>query len=171
MNFVQVISVLLIITVILLQKIDILISKSSVLIFKINFTLLSITLTDDGKRSKSLSKIKNAFKSISPLYASMKYLVRKSDIMFCYLPTNTSKGAVISATYSAFFAVIQSFLTKNARSFSAIEIEKEYIDCSEKNKIRFEAEFHFRLIHLFISSFVFLYYKVKYKVKRLIKNV
>ncbi len=171
MNFVQVISVLLIVTVILFQKIDILISKSSVLTFKINFTLLSITLTDDGKKTKSLSKLKNALKSISPLYSGTKYLIKNSDIAFCYLPADTSKPVVISAAYFAFIAAIQSFMTKNARSFSAIEPGAAYSAFSEKSKISFYAKFHFRLIHLFISLFIFLYYKIKYMIKRLIKNV
>lgn len=115
---------------ILLQRVDVRITRCERITVKISFTVFALVLTEDkvgNPRPKSLFKyLRNA----GAIFRSLKYLLAKTSVIFLRDTTPD---------------------TEKRPSFDVL--------------------FHFSLIRLIISLLILLYYIVRNKVRRLIKNV
>ena len=142
---------------ILFQKSSIRIVKSDLLTVKLNFNILALVFKDDdGKKIRPTRLIKSLRKYNGAL-KSVRYLISKSDF-------------VIYDSESLTNLLIFLYLDANAKSVGFVDHAQNEISRDEiPSKI--DITVYFSLIYLIISALIFLYYTVKNKIKRVLKNV
>ena len=118
---------------ILLQRVDVRITRTDKLTVKINFTLLAIILSEADINTKHIKGLFKLLKNRKGILRSTKYLIAKSELSALKIPFHSS--------------------------------------FSPNGSISFDLIFHISLLQLIISALILLYYIVKNKVKRVIKNV
>ena len=143
---------------ILFQRNSIRIIKCERLTVKINLNIFAITLTEEKIKRFRPAKALKSVKSIYRIIKSARYLISKSDFS-------------VLTTESVTNQFLLSYLSANARSvqYSFIESNNRENDIGCKNALDITARFS--LVYLIISALIFLYYTVRNKLKRVIKNV
>ncbi len=160
---------------ILLQRVDVKVTKRDTLTVKINFNIIALVLHEEKINKQRLKQLSGLLKNASSALKTLKYLISKSDVAVKIYdipyessdPITIIKNAGIKASSRLFF----SYLGICSRSLNIITAEENFDDNSDPNMPGFDASLHFPLYHLIISALFFLYYIVKNKVKRVIKNV
>ena len=146
-----------IILFILFQKCSIRITKKEALTVKLNFSLLAVLFTEEKIKKIRLGRFVKSFRQISGIIKSAKYLISKSDFL-------------ILDNEKLIDNLIFIYLKANARSLTLKDADVDYSDNSQE-LTKIDVTAYFYLVHLIISALIFLYYMVKNKVKRVIKNV
>ena len=152
--------------------INIRVTKSDELTVKINFNIFAILLTEDKLKRNGFRKASKLIKSIKNIIKPIEYLMSKTEVRVYKLPTSIQQGEILRTFYSlsfiTSFSFIFSYLENNSRCLRFIKLKD---DSSEYNATFFDFSFHFSIWNMIIFSFLFLYYTIRSKVKRVIKNV
>ena len=172
MRIVQLVSLVLALILMLLQKIDIRIIQARETAVKIDFSLLSIKLIYSKSQKKKLKKITRLAKRLPILIKLTGYIVSKSEVTVfdtpltaaLYAPTSILKS--ISLLVSR--PVVYTYLNNTARSVSYINSPVLNDQDSAPN---LNISLRFRLIFVIISPLVLLYYILKSKIGGIIKSV
>ena len=153
------------------KKIDIRVTKADTLTVKINLNIFAILLTEDKIRKRGIRKLSRLRKSFRSFLLAAEYLVSRTEIKIYEFHPGTDDFRVSSVLQSlslfASFGIALSYLEKNACSVKLMN--KATPTCQNKTALDFSM--HFSLWTLFIFTFLFLYYRVKSKIKRVLKNV
>lgn len=153
------------------RKIDIRVTKYDKLTVKINLNIFAILLTEERIRKRSIRKLSRIRKSFKSFLLAIEYLISKSEVRIYSLNTSNTDLSVLSILQSisrfASIGIAISYLEKNARSVKFIDTSPQYY----KNKTVLDFSIHFSLWSLIIFTSLFLYYRVKNKFKRVLKNV
>ena len=118
---------------ILLERIDVRVSRQNGITVKISFIFFAIVFWTDGLILKQRKRYLKTVPKLKAILKSTRYLFLKSNVR----------------------------LVKSRRNDDKAEVNNSHIDIL----------FHFSLLQLIISALILLYYIVKSKVKRVIKNV
>ena len=118
---------------ILLERIDVRISRQNGITVKISFIFFAIVFWTDGLILKQRKRYLKTVPNLKAILKSTRYLFLKSNVR----------------------------LVKSRRNDDKADVNNSHIDIL----------FHFSLLQLIISALILLYYIVKSKVKRVIKNV
>lgn len=142
---------------ILFQKSSIRIVKSDLLTVKLNFNILALVLKDDDGKKIRPTKLIKSLRKYSGALKSARYLISKSDFVIYDSESLTNR-------------LIFLYLDANAKSVGFVDHAQNEISRNEiPSKI--DITVYFSLIYLIISALIFLYYTVKNKIKRVLKNV
>ena len=147
---------------ILFQCVDVTVVKRDNLTIKINFNLLAIVLYDDKKKRIRLKNLRKYMFLTQAGIKSLKYIVSKSRITV-YSPTSYTDAfngvgvGFLSAT------MLIPYLAANAHSF-------RYFD-RYHGAAHLDISLRISYICAFISALLFLYYSVRIKIRRTLKNV
>ena len=118
---------------ILLERIDVRVSRQNGITVKISFIFFAIVFWTDGLILKQRKRYLKTVPNLKAILKSTRYLFLKSNVR----------------------------LVKSRRNGDKADVNNSHIDIL----------FHFSLLQLIISALILLYYIVKSKVKRVIKNV
>ena len=155
----------------LTRKINIRVTKSDELTVKINFNIVALVLTEAKIKKRWINKLPNLIKNVKGALKPLKYLVSKSEVLIISCINSNPESRRFPVIYSAcFYASTQfiiSYLQKNARS---LRFASNTNPKSDYEKASLDISFCFPLYHLIISALLFLYYTLKYKIKRVLKN-
>lgn len=158
---------------ILSQKIDVKVHRTDRLTVKINFNILALVLQEDKIKKNGLKSISRIIKNVKHFHKSIDYILSKSEVRLLKHEISNNETEVFSIIKSAYsYASRQfliSYLERNAKKFRIIEQKNYNIDISSNTV--FDLDIHFSLWHLIISALILLYYTVKRRFKRLLKNV
>ena len=153
------------------QKIDIRVTKADNLTVKINLNIFAILLTEDKIQKKGIRRLSRIRKNLKSFLLAMDYLISKSEVRIYRLDISNTDLSVLSMLQSisrfASIGIAISYLEKNASSVKFIDISPQY----DENKTVLDFSIHFSLWSLIIFTSLFLYYRVKSKIKRVLKNV
>lgn len=141
--------------------------KGDKLTVKINFNILAVVLAEDNTKKRGIRKTIRLIKGVRSAFKTFDYLLSKSDVKLFINNQNdieNQKALAKSGYFIASTALIIPYIRTTSRSFRVVER-------SEQNENSFELRLYFSLWHMIISALIFLYYTVKNKVKRVIKNV
>lgn len=160
---------------ILLQRVDVKVKTRDRLTVRIDLNIIAIILSEDKIKKKHLGRIPNLLKNLPIVYKVIKYLVAKSDVTVIEYNDNPlidgEDDIFKNARRYAIYQIVYSYLATNSKSFHFTE-NRVYSDEKDKEKTSdFDLIFRFSLFHLINSALLFLYYIVKNKAKRVIKNV
>ena len=160
---------------ILLQRVDVKVKTRDRLTVRIDLNIIAIILSEDKIKKKHLGRIPNLLKNFPIVYKVIKYLVAKSDVTVIEYNDNPlidgEDDIFKNARRYAIYQIVYSYLATNSKSFHFTE-NRVYSDEKDKEKTSdFDLIFRFSLFHLINSALLFLYYIVKNKAKRVIKNV
>ena len=158
---------------ILLQRINIRVTKSEELTVKINFNIFALVISDNqGKRNK---KRRGFIKLFSPTLKSVNYLLSKSTAVIFRQEEKAFNNDVILMQNIFTKLFTEQFLISyiKRRSKSAVFNYDVKTDSEKRNTSAptFDAIFHFSFIHLINSALIFTYYIMKNKAKKVLKNV
>lgn len=153
------------------RKIDIRVTKTDNFTVKINLNIFAILLTEDKIQKNGIRKLSRIRKSLKSFLLAIEYLISKSEIIVYELHTSNDDSSVSSVLQSislfASVGIVLSYLEKNASSVKFLSKTTP----GYQNKTALDFSMHFSLWSLFIFTFLFLYYRVKSKIKRVLKNV
>lgn len=154
------------------RGINLRVTKEYKLTVKINLNIFVIILTEEKIKKRGIKKAARLFKSFKNLVKPIKYLVSKTEVRIYRLPYLIRSDIALESLYNLSFlaslGVVFSYLENNARIVRFINRQK----CNKDDyQAFFDLSLHFSLWNLIIFAFLFLYYTVKNKVKRVIKNV
>ena len=153
------------------RKIDIRVTKTDKLTVKINLNIFAVILTEEKIRKRGIRKLSRMRKSLKSFLIATEYLVSKSEIRIYEFHPSTDDFRVSSVLQSlslfASFGIALSYLKKNACSVRFPS--KTTPTCQNNTTLDFSI--HFSLLNLIIFTSLFLYYRVKSKIKRVLKNV
>ena len=160
---------------ILLQRVDVKVKTRDRLTVRIDLNITAIILSEDKIKKKHLGRIPKLLKNLPIVYKVLKYLVAKSDVTVIEYNDNPlidgEDDIFKNARRYAIYQIVYSYLATNSKSFHFTE-NRVYSDEKDKEKTSdFDLIFRFSLFHLINSALLFLYYIVKNKAKRVIKNV
>lgn len=164
-------TVILIILLVLISKINLNLKKGENLVLSFDFILFSLILTfNERDKSQNRAKIPK-----QALFKSLKHLLNKSDINVRTLwlcgtdKLSASSGAVISFIS---LSSLLSYIARNSKSFKYSD--STYLiapDCSYETASSFlDIDIDFSLFSLFISLLIFAYYAIKNGLGRKKKN-
>ena len=169
MSILPIILILSAILFILFQRSQIRILKTDNFYLTLNLSIMSFTLSSNQNKKQVLKNLYAFLRKGRPIYKSVKYLVRRSDIhILRFSPIGKQAngfGQVLSYYISA--PILLAYLNNTAKS---IRYSDNYSKFSNNNS-EIDINVNSRLIFLIISALVFLYYIVISKIKRGIKNV
>ncbi len=156
---------------ILLLRIDLRITKRNNFTIKINFIFFAIILEEDKIKRIRMRDLQKLTKNLSGLIKSTSFLISKSNITVSnkYNTPFVSENPITIFTRRTSTALILTYLANKAKSFAYDthnSIESSYFDPTI-----LDLTFHFSLLNLIISALILLYYIIKNKVKRVLKNV
>ncbi len=153
------------------RKIDIRVTKNDRWTVKINLNIFAILLTEEKIRKRGIRKLSRIRKAFRSFLLSTEYLISKSEIRIYEFHPNNDDVSVLSALQSislfTSLGIALSYLEKNASSVKLLNDAAP--NC--KNKTTLDFSIHFSLWNLIIFTSLFLYYRVKSKIKRVLKNV
>lgn len=159
---------------ILLQRVDVKVKTRDRLTVRIDLNIIAIILSEDKIKKKHLGRIPKLLKNLPIVYKVIKYLVAKSDVTVIEYNDplfDVEDDIFKNARRYAIYQIVYSYLATNSKSFHFTE-NRVYSDEKDKEKTSdFDLIFRFSLFHLINSALLFLYYIVKNKAKRVIKNV
>lgn len=164
MIILQQICILLAFLWILLQKINIRIILSENTEITINLPILSIAFITDKKQKSVIKRNLKLVKNLSVLLKSFKFILKKSQVYVNILQSSNQSFITQRIPFFVTFPIAYAYLNNTAKSVY-------YSNKKSYNGAFFDISFHFTLIFMIILPLVFLYYKVKNKVGRVIKNV
>ena len=153
------------------RKIDIRVTKADTLTVKINLNIFAILLTEDKIRKRGIRKLSRLRRSFRSFLLAAEYLVSRTEIkIYEFNPSNddlTALSALLRISLFASLGIAISYLEKNASSVKLMNKATP----TYQNKTALDFSIHFSLWNLIIFASIFLYYKVKSKIKRVLKNV
>ena len=156
----------------LTRKISIRVTKRDELAVKINLNIIAILLTEDKIKKNGIKKATRLIRSFKNLIKPTEYLLSKSEIrVYKCTPSsfdNKTFPMLRSLSFLASVQLIYSFLEKNAKLIRFIDHTQAD---NEADAPFLEFSIHFSPLNLIIFAVIFLYYTVKNKFKRVLKNV
>lgn len=172
MSFLQFLPIFCILLFTFTRTIDIRVTKSDELTVKINLNIFAILLTEERIKKRGFQKATRLLRTFKNLIRPLEYLLSKTEIRIFRLASPLTDEARSNALYTlplmASLSIAVAYLERNARKVRFIDREKE----NEHADTTFlDVSLHFSLWNLIIFTLLFLYYTVKSKVKRVIKNV
>ncbi len=165
MRIIQIVALSLALLWMLLQRINVKIFLSDASI-RLNLPILSITFNVNDNGKAVIKKNFRLIKNLSPLAKSLGFILKRS-----YVEVNLAKDILAptpllrSLPLLISYPVIYAYLNNTAKSVDYLS------PLGEDSKQDFDLSVHFTLVYLFILPFLFLYYKVKNKLGRLVRNV
>ncbi len=172
MNIVIMTSLSLILLVLICQRIDIRVSKSSMTKIKINFIFFALTVDDSESQKLSLKKRIKLIRNIPFIYSAVKYLISKSEITVhsqnYTSSVNVTRSMLPNIMYRISVPTAIAIVSKFARK---VKFDDEDVQVDPSDGLIFDLSVHFRLYRVFISLIIFLYYMIRAKFRRIIKNV
>lgn len=175
MRIIPILFILLAVLFVLLQKADIRIRKTDNLSITLSLTLFSITFSGDTERKRRIKKIFRLFKNAPIILRVATHLLKRSNVRVIRLanqnrsPFPFSFGQSIPFYIS--FPVLFAYLNNNAKSIFYDDNWLFTGDFSNQNEASVDIIVSFRFISLIISALLFLYYKMKDRIMRGIKDV
>lgn len=142
---------------VLSSKYSVRITKGEKLTVKINFNIFAIVIYEDKTHKNRLKNLFKSFRRIKGAIRSAKYLISKSDV-------------VIFGSGKITDHILRVYLEANAKRFRYKNTDSFYRSNLQNNG-EMDIIASFSLTNLIISALIFLYYTVKAKLKRVIKNV
>lgn len=153
------------------RKIDIRVTKADNLTVKINLNIFAILLTEDKIQKKGIRRLSRIRKNLKSFLLAMDYLISKSEIRIYEFNPSNDDFSVLSVLQSislfASFSIALSYFKKNS---GAVKFPTQTAPTYQSNTA-LDFSIHFSLWILIIFTSLFLYYKVKSKIKRVLKNV
>ena len=170
MIFLPLIPITLALMLILFQEVDLRITYENGLSVHISFTIFSLTLLDDGKDKFSIKGSLRFARSVPIILKASRYAIRRSNVTVFRL-SHTVKPSLLDTLLRTLLIFLSassllSYVVTNAATYKVSE-DGYSSDDTASIDILFET----RALHLIISGFLFLYYTVRRKVRRAIKNV
>lgn len=152
--------------------IDIRVTKSEELTVKINLNIFAILLTEERIKRRGFRKVGRLVKSLKNLLKPLEYLISRTEIRIYKLSSPLSNGSTVATPYSLpFFVSLSVILSYIERYAKVIRFIKQKDSKANDEDTFWDFSFHFSLWNLIIFVLLFLYYTVKSKVKKVIKNV
>lgn len=145
---------------ILSRSVDVRVSIRKRFTIKISFNIIGIVLYETEKQKLRFIKLNKRINVAKSGLKSFRYLISKSSIAL-KVQANTSEGVMSSLIIHG---LLLPYLNMNARSM-------RFKQASYGHPESFDISLRFSNIHLIISAFIFLYYLVKLRIRRIIKNV
>lgn len=156
--------------IILLQKVDFRIAYTNGLSVEISFTIFSLSFYDSEESRLPLLKSLKTARNIPILFRSLRFLLRHSAVNVLNIShneTDTVAGTVFrTIPFLISTSAIIAYISTNAANFSM----KQHNNF-DKNELSFDILFKTRAANLIISAMLFLYYILKRKIRRVIRNV
>lgn len=156
---------------ILLQGVDVKVIGGERLSLKISFNILALVLTEEEikkLRPKGFGKI---LKNLGGILKSAKYLISHSIVTVTKIDNESPFiGDDAPWLILTFGRLILDYLEANSRAFRTVFTDTSMTN-NELGGYAFDISFHFSLLRMIISASILLYYIVKTKAKRVIKNV
>ena len=152
---------------ILLQRIDVKITRHAKPTVKISFNILALVLTEDNIKKTNLKRIRGLIRNLIGALKAFGYLISKSDVVIVRYERNVDEAISSPINQARLIATSQfttSYFDSKAKSLS-------FVNENKPKDTSFDVSFHFSLFNLIISALIFLYYIVKNKVKRVLKHV
>ena len=154
------------------RKINIRVAKHDELTVKIIFNIIAIILTEEKLKKNGIKRIARGLKSFRSIIKPCEYLIKRSEFrVYRCTPASDNNNlfsVLLSISIWASTGVVFSLLKENARSIKFIENRN---NSESTHAAIFEFSIHFSLLNLFIFTAMYLYYTMKNKIKRVIKNV
>ena len=160
---------------ILVQRVNVKVVMRERLTVKINFNIIALVLYETDAKRSALKDYFSLLKNIRGMLSAFKRLLTKSVVSVKLFRKKTSLDDYPSiigyVSSTAIERVILSYLCVNSKRFLFFEELYESEIDPEKGKTFFDAIFYFSLANLINSVLILLYYIIKNKAKRVIKNV
>ena len=156
---------------IILQEANLKITYKDNLRVRISFTIFAITFSSSKYDKRSLNKTLKALKAIPLLLKASSFALKRSDVNVIKL--SRASHPSISDTFLIAIPILISassilaFISANARSFNIPDDQGNIEGETQEVDILFKT----RVLYLIISALLFLYYILKRKIRRAIKNV
>ena len=160
---------------ILFQKATIRIRKTENITATFSLTFFSVSLTDLPEKKGRIKKLMRFLKNVPIIFKSLAHFLKRTDVKVLRFknqdqsPFPISFGQKLPFYLSAPF--IFGYLNNTAKSVSYDENWLITTNISNENDAAIDVLFTFRLFYLIISALLFLYYKVKNRIIRGVKDV
>jgi len=175
MRIIPILFILIAILFILFQKADMRIRKTDNLSITLSLTLFSITFSGDAEKKRRIKKIVRLFKNASVILRVATYLLKRSNVRVIRLANQSRSPSRFSLGQSIPFyislPVIFAYLNNSAKSIFYDDNWLFVDDFVNQNEASVDIIVSFRFISLIISALLFLYYKMKDRMMRGIKDV
>ena len=161
-----VLSILLAFLFIVLQKTSIRILHQEITTVRFDFTLFSITFISSKTNKNSLKASIRILRNLKYLLKISHYGIKHANVTVFEL-SSTTDTSLPSPKLSPFFitsGILLVYLNNIAKSFRF----SNSVDRRCQNKLSFDVLFETSLINLIIISILYLYYKVKNRIRRIV---
>ena len=160
-----------VILLIILQVADLRIIYNDDFKVRISLTIISITFLNKSSEKLSIKKTFRAVKNIPLLLRAARYAIKRSDVKVIEL-SYASRPSISDTLFASIPILISAssilaYISANAASFSIPEDQGNIESDTQAVDILFKT----RVLNLIISVLIFLYYILKRKIRRAIKNV
>ena len=159
---------------ILLQKVSIKIKTQDEVTVRIDLSIIALIFSGSKKSKFRPKSIKSLFNYFPAIYRAAKYAIKKSEVYIFTRQNKANDDLKIEYvhSYSANpLQLIYPFLLFNSKRVCLIDNSTYSKANSSKPDQDFNLSLELPLISLINSALVFLYYIMKNKVKRVVKNV
>ena len=161
----------LVLLLIILQEADIRITYKDRLKVRISLTIFAITFFSRDNYRLSPRKAIKAIKGIPLLLKSAKFALKRSDAKVLEFAgtSNVTTSDKVFASIPLLISIssLIAYIRANAKSFNN---DNKQVD-TKNYTTSIDILFKTRAINLIISAIIFLYYMVKRKIRRTIRNV
>ncbi len=166
------VTVTLIILFILTQKIDFIITKGEVLTFTIDLTLFSLVLTEERQKKEKKKKQRSLKPPLGAIYKSARYLLSRSSVVVRHMRLATTELlAERRITLPLFIALTSALAVIKSTAGSFVYADNRYlisdVGDSTPDIPYLDLVISFSPLSLIISAFIFLYYLVKPRLKKI----